>query len=135
MIYTIQNPDELKRAFSYAERLLSEKGKCHITVQYKKPKRSIQQNNYYWGVVLSMMCSESGYTASELHEILKGEILGYKEIEFNDRKHLIPKSTTKLTTSEMEDYLEHCRRIGAEHYDILIPLPNECIDDEYKISR
>jgi len=127
MIYNIQNPDDLKRAFLYGRRLLEEVGKCIITVTKKKQTRTILQNNYMWGVVYTHLAEASGYTAPEVHEVMKGEILGYTEIVFNDKKHLIPKSTTKLTTSEMEDYLEHCRRIGAEIYDILIPLPNEVI--------
>jgi len=128
MIYNIQNPDELKRAFSYAERLLSQKGKCHVVVQYKKPTRSISQNNYYWGVIIKMLSAETGFTAEEMHEALKFHILGWKQIKFEGKLYAIPRSTKDLNTTEMEEYLEHCRCIGAEHYDILIPLPNEVIE-------
>ena len=130
MLYNIQNENEFRIAFNYAKRILSEKGKVIINVSSKKQQRSTYQNSYYWGVIVDLSCEVSGYSPAEQHEVFKQEILGSKEVEYNGKIHYITNSTAKLNTSQFEDFAEHCRAIAAEWYEIMIPLPNEVIDDD-----
>ena len=130
MLYNIQNENEFKTVFNYAKRILSEKGKVIINVSSKKQQRSIYQNSYYWCVIIDLSCEVSGYSQAEQHEVFKQEILGSKEVEYNGKIHYITNSTAKLNTSQFEDFAEHCRAIAAEWYEIMIPLPNEVIDDD-----
>lgn len=92
-----------------------------VTVKRKTTKRSNNQNRYYWGVVIHLLSDVSGYTPDQMHDALRYELLRDKtKVELP-----IIKSTTELSTIEMEAYLEDCRGLGAQHYGIYIPLPNE----------
>ena len=88
-----------------------------------KKQRSLNQNSYYWGIVIKIMSQELGYTDNEMHQVFASEFLMYIN---RDRKFI--KSTTELSTIEFENYLENCRRLASEQ-GIFIPLPNECTDD------
>ena len=95
-----------------------------ITDIPKKGQRSVKQNGYYWGVVLANMVREvdESYTAEQFHDMLKGLYFGYTAI---GNSHIINGSTTKLDTSEMEDYLVMCRQWAQENLNLYIQLPNE----------
>ena len=54
--------------------------KVWITVDPKVPKRSAQQNNYYW-MYLSVIARESGHTPDELHSLFKGKFLSSGIVE------------------------------------------------------
>jgi len=88
-----------------------------------KKQRSLNQNSYYWGIVIKIMSQELGYTDNEMHQVFASEFLMYIN---RDRKFI--KSTTELSTIEFENYLENCRRLASEN-GIFIPLPNECTED------
>ena len=108
-----------------------------VTFRRKRKRRSIQENNYYWGCIVAAFLAafrdfdpEMGWTAEMVHEELKRRFLprvrewGQTILptgEIVDE----PMTTTKLTTVEAEDYYEHCRKWGAQDLDIIIPLPNE----------
>jgi len=104
-------------------------------VRKVKKQRSLNQNSYYWGVVIKIMAQELGYTDNEMHQVLGEFYLSYdKKVfkgskpEFGDIRQTFIKSTTELSTIEFENYLENCRRLASEN-GIFIPLPNECTDD------
>jgi len=88
----------------------------------KKQTRSQQQNAYYWGVVLDIIGKDLGYLPEEAHQIFAEMFLSYGK---DSRKFV--KSTTKLNTKEMEEYLEKVRRFASMELSIFIPLPNETI--------
>jgi hypothetical protein len=90
-----------------------------VTVKRETKKRSLNQNDYYWVVVIELIRESLGYTAQEMHEALKWQLLRVVK-----GKYETVKSTSDLTTIEMEEYLEGCRRIGSE-CGIYVPLPNE----------
>jgi len=85
-----------------------------------KNTRSVQQNNYYWGVVCDILSKETGYTPEEIHQILGEKFLSYEKNEMR-----FVKSTTKLKTNEFEEYMEECRRFASIELSCYIPLPNE----------
>lgn len=87
--------------------------------------RSIVQNNYYWGVVLSTIADALGYTKDDLqslHEQFKMMFL--KENDGINGLYKI-RSTSDLNTLEMEEYLEKIRQFASIHLSIFISLPNE----------
>lgn len=84
-------------------------------------KRSKQQNNYYWGVVIEILANEFGYTKDEMHDTIKF-IFMREEIP---GKPIHVKSTTELDTKETEELYEKIRIWSATNYGIYIPLPNE----------
>lgn len=91
-----------------------------VTMKRERSQRSINQNNYYFGVVCKVLGDYFGYEVDEMHEALK---LKFLQIGACDVPTI--KSTTKLNTTEFEDYLERIRRWAATEYSVVVPLPNE----------
>jgi hypothetical protein len=108
-----------------------------VTFRRKRKRRSVEENNYYWGCIVAAFLEafrdfdpEMGWTPEMVHEELKRRFLG--RVKEWGRTVLPtgeaidePMSTTKLSTIEAEMYYEHCRKWGAEELDIMIALPNE----------
>ena len=92
-----------------------------VIVRKKKSQRSINQNSYYHGVVVRMLSDFLGYERDEMHMILRFKFL--RKVADNGIESAL--STAKLSTEEMEDYLERVRRWAAKDLEFYIPLPNE----------
>ena len=108
----------------YYKYLLSLEGAVEVIVRKPKKGRSIRQNSYYFGIIVSMISEETGHEPDEIHEILKSMFLTqHTEIMGIGADYV--KSTTSLSTVEMEDYLSKCRQFGSLTQGIFIPLPNE----------
>lgn len=95
-------------------------------VKYNKV-RSNAENRYYHGVVLELLSEYTGYTADEMHDILKAMFLSEKQrLKWDKRKKIqIQKSTSTLTTVQFEKFLEDVRRWAASELGCYIPNPNE----------
>ncbi len=108
-----------------------------ITIGKAKKKRSNPENRYYWGVVIPLIKSGlkditgETYTNQQVHEVLKHRFLK-EDIHLNDGEFLERvKSTSELSTFEMEEYLELCRTFAQEFLGVTIALPNESIEFEF----
>jgi|GEM_PF-770838 len=86
----------------------------------KKQTRSQAQNSYMWGVVYKIMSDETGYLPDEVHQLMAKQFLSYES-----QGEMFVRSTTRLNTKEMEDYLENVRRFATVELHCFIPLPNE----------
>ena len=103
-----------------------------VTVAKAYKKRSDMQSAYYFGVVVNDC--RTGYkettgeemTPIEAHELLKQEC-NAKEIVNRETGEVlkIGRTTKTLSTVEMEEYLERCRRFNFEWFGITTMLPNE----------
>lgn len=110
-------------------------GEYILTLEKQKKKRSINQNRYYFGVVLPILLHhfrQIGFnniqTHEQVHEILKFKFL--KESIVNDDGTFLEriKSTTELSTSEFMDYVAEIQQWAAEQFDLDIPDPNEILE-------
>ena len=107
---------------SFYEYLRTLKEDVRVLVENKpsrKTNRSINQNNYYWGVVVKIMADFTGYTEDEMHDALRLKFLG------KDGILKTMKSTKDLSTVEMEEYLANIRMWASRDLGVYIPLPNE----------
>ena len=107
---------------AFARKLAELKGeRVQVCIERRKKHRSIAENNYYWGVVIPILCEWSGYTEDEMHDSLKEKFL----YEFDERTGLARiGSTANLTTEEFEKLMTHIRMWASEQ-GVFIPLPNE----------
>lgn len=102
--------------------LLNLVGEVVLTIKRnrKKRERSLAQNRYYWGVPVAILAENFGYSDEEMHEALKWQFL---------KKHegRIPtvRSTTDLSTVEMENLLSKIRQWASSEFGVYIPTPNE----------
>lgn len=93
-------------------------------------KRSNPQNAYYWGGVVPFVQSlfadagHDDFTANDVHEFLKKEF-NWQEIEVNGNYVTVPKSTTELSTSDFNEYIERINRFCLDMFGAAIPQPNE----------
>jgi len=96
-----------------------------ITVKRHRDNRSLNQNSYYFGVVVSMIGEAIGEPDIEaVHEMLKLEH-NYYLAKVGTREIRVPMSTAELNTEAFEAYLERVRRWASEYLSLYIPLPNE----------
>ena len=87
----------------------------------KRKERSLEQNAYYWGVIIKILSEEIGYTKDEMHEALRYKFLRYENV--NGLPTFL--STTQLSTVEWECYMEEVRRWASMDMGIVIPEPNQ----------
>ena len=97
----------------YQQYIQSLSGEIEIKIGRKKKHRSLNQNDYFHGVICKLIGDELGYTLQEIKGILKF-------------LHLPPRTgTSDLSTVEMEDFHAKCRMWAASEHGIIIPSPNE----------
>lgn len=96
-----------------------------VYLSITKGKRSILQNNYYHGVVVKILAQELGHAPTEMHDILRLEFLKIGERKIGDKTFIIARSTTELTTSEFNEYVDQIRLWSNRDLNIYIPEPNE----------
>lgn len=107
---------------AYLQKVKSLEGQRFEIVLRKEIKgRSLNQNAYYWGVVIDILGNHLGYEAEEMHEALKFKFLRIHKVEGLETV----RSTTDLSTAEFEEYLEKIRRWAAMELNCYTPLPNE----------
>jgi hypothetical protein len=87
---------------------------------YPKKDRSNEQNRYMWGVVYRLLADYTGHSPEEIHEAMKYEFLLNHESKLK-----VPRSTSELSTLEMEDYLSRVREFASMELGVYIPEPNE----------
>jgi len=107
-----------------------------VVVTFEKPKnkRSNQQNNYYWGVLVPLTQKAVLDTWGEVwsidktHEYLKENFCYYEKVnEETGQVIKVPKSTTENTTTEMEIYHLEIRKHLLEWFGVDAPEPNEIV--------
>ena len=126
----VMQPDE--RA-AFLEQISRNAGRdVEIVVRAGGRRRSPWQNNYYYGVVVSLVrdaVSEEwgeSLTKDETHQLLKQHCNWKEHVnETTGEAVKVAQSTVTLSTVEFEEYLERCRRFAAEFLNVYVPLPNE----------
>lgn len=105
-----------------------------ITIDISKviKKRSIQENRYYWGVVIQTIADHFKIDDRDfIHDSLRFRFL-------SDLSPLLlwgAKSTKVLSTSEFEDYMTNIRNWAWESHKLQILKPNEVImNDDFTFS-
>jgi len=102
-----------------------------ITVERKRKKRSLNQNAYYFGVVIPLirkLLEEYGNEVDEeeTHSFLKEHIgkLTASVVGKSGRRVAITKSSASLSTAEFEEYILKITAWAATE-GVVIPQPNE----------
>lgn len=77
-----------------------------IYVSSRKPKRTLAQNAYYWGVYLPLIAKETGeHDIEGLHRLFSGKFLSEGIREILGEKVRKTKSTTSLSKSDFSEYI------------------------------
>ena len=123
-------PYQKEKAISYIERIDKD---MLCEVRKDKRNRSTVQNAYYW-FLLTMIETDTGNDKDDLHayfkeKYLRSQLILKAEKMANVKLMDYTRSTTKLTTLEMEDYLEKIRVFASRELGCFLPLPGETIHD------
>ena len=89
---------------------------------YQTRTRSIEQNAYWWGVVIPYIAEASGFTHDEAHEALKAKFLGQDDLATGLRKI---GSTARLDTKAFTELIDQVRQWAQDFLNTHIPAPNE----------
>jgi hypothetical protein len=112
---------------SFKQHLLALNGKrVQVTVEKIKHKRTNNQNQYYWGVVVKLIAQHTGHDPEQVHEALK-EMFSPKWYMPESQGTMVgvPTSTTRLDTLGFVEYTEKCRMWASEFLGLNVPLPGE----------
>lgn len=122
------NNKKLKYDQDHLDHWVAKQKDGEYTLGIKKwfKQRSLEENSYYWGVVVETLSRHTGYTPEEMHDALKTKFLPHMVDEFG-LSHTT--STKALNTKGFEKYLEDIRRWAASDLGCIIPLPNEDVYD------
>lgn len=111
-------------------------GVVEIQIERKRATRSQQANRFYWGVLVDLVASHTGYTPDEIHEIFKAKFLP-KRLAVQDGngeikgEFVIGGTTTKLTTGEFSDYCRAIEQWATEDLGIMFPSDDAEARDEH----
>lgn len=105
-----------------------------VEVTIRRATRSVNQNAYYWGVVVHLLSEHTGYTPDEVHEFLKMKFIP-KRVALADGngevvdEYVLGGSTRKMNTIQFGEFMDDVKRFAAETLDCVIPDPNEVFHD------
>lgn len=131
MILKFYSKDLGKIITKLVEFAAGEDCKYVLEINKSKNKRSLNQNKYYWGVVITIFADYTGYLKEECHQILTEKFLQYTKSgrEFT-------RSSKQLDTKEFEEYVKKCRMWLYHEHQLHIPLPNEVTEEMWiELSR
>ena len=94
----------------------------YFVVDHRKPPRSLQQNAYLW-IVYEYIAAETGNSAEDVHAEMKEKFLPRFFTRDNGVEQELEKSTARLNTKEMKDYIESVRAFAASELGISVPDP------------
>ena len=103
-----------------------DEAKVEVIIRKARSKRTVKQNNYYFGVVLKIIAEESGswdekkYTTNDLHAFFRSEFLS-RRVDIFGKMRTIIRSTTDLNTKEFTEYIRQIKMFAASTLDIFIP--------------
>jgi hypothetical protein len=95
-----------QRWFHHQMNKFKEGEEVTLMVHNRRPKRSEQQNRYYWGVYLPLISKETGEADIDaLHELFKGKFLTEGVVEVLGNKVRKKRSTTELGVAEFCQFI------------------------------
>ena len=98
-----------------------------VQIEPVKKKRSLSQNALMWAwlnKVADIIHNETGQDADDVHEFFKAKFLPGKTVEINGEA-MTYRTTTKLTVSEMTEYMNKIYAFTTSELGLLLPLPEE----------
>jgi len=107
-------------------------GRYSVEVKEAKSKRSLQQNNYRWGVVIPTIIKrfdEGGqiWTPEEVNYLIKketGMYIEYKQLPSGKFQEIVVETRGK-SKATFEEFMEKVRAWAAQELLLTIPMPNE----------
>lgn len=98
-----------------------------VATRHRKT-RSNPQNAYHWGVIIDLICQDTGNDKNDIHEYLLGEYAGWETYEVFGRKKVRPaRRSHDMNVDQFNDFNEWCSAWAAKNLGIVIPMPGETL--------
>lgn len=129
-----------RRAFDASVSELREGWQVEVTVKRLRATRSLEQNAYYWGVVVQLLSEHTGYTPEDIHELLKAKFIP-KRLAVCDGNGVIHGefvlggSTRLMNKLEFGEYMDGIREWAADSLGVVIPDPNQDAATDHRCDR
>lgn len=94
-----------------------------VEIRRGADKRTLSQNALYWRWC-EILSQYLGYEKEEIHDMWKQRFLPEKELTFGAYRQGT-RTTTRLTTAEMAEYMDKCYRMAAQEIEFALPLPDD----------
>jgi hypothetical protein len=123
-----------KLGYAHAQAVIANGAPARVLVEQQEDDRTIQQNRFYWGLVLNEI-SEQGaiegqrWTVDAWHELFKRQFLGYEIVKVRVAGRKRPtvirrlRSTTKLKVRAMGNYLDQVQAFAATDLGVRFSVP------------
>lgn len=130
MTFNINSEKDLKAVRDHLDSLSFDNKRYTAEIKRKYDRRTIDQNSLYW-LWLTCIEKETGQPKEDLHEFFKMQFLGVKEVSVFNLTFFVPKSTTKLDTKIMSEYLDNIQVFAGTELDITLPDPSDLNWDSF----
>lgn len=99
-----------------------------VIAKRHRKKRSNPQNAYHWGVIIKIICDDTGNDPTQMHEHLLGEHVGWIEYDFLGEIRRRPsRRSHDMDVETFENFNEWCRAWAAQNLGMVMPLPGETV--------
>lgn len=104
--------------------------RVELSIRSETKQRTNQQNRWYWTEVVPKVFefftskTEENLTKEDVHEWLKKNFAGSKEIKIGKEEFSRPKSTTELSTVEFNEMVNKIQQFFAQ-YGVVIHDPDQ----------
>ncbi len=126
-IIDMNNP---RQRVTFINLLRELRGSYRITIVKHRPRRSDRQLRYYWPCFVHefgkyLRGQGEAYTDDQCHEMLKHKFLRQTFIDPHGEACDYTRSTSDLTTTEFNEYLDACAAWLSDVFGIVVPEPSE----------
>ena len=106
---------------SFKDKLIEFEGKeVEIRIKVRTNNRSKEQNSLYWKWI-NILSNETGFQVEEMHELVKYKFLQRNVVNNDGVEELILKSTTTLTVSEFNKFMNDVLYWSNDTLNINLP--------------
>lgn len=119
LVIDFNNPESRSKLWDCLRNL---QGEQVIKIKRRSKGRSLQENRYYWSVVLAYIADYTGHNPNQVHEYYKHEFIPL--VKFTDDYRL---TTSDLTHDQIWDFIDKIRLDAKDRFNISIPDPDGVI--------
>lgn len=105
------------------------RGPAELELRPFEETRRARANAYLWAVPYKLIAAESGYSADEVHELMKIRHNSTRIVDPSTGEEIrVGQSTAKLSVQDFSDFIERVLVDAAEWWGIVCPEPNSSQD-------
>lgn len=113
----------------FVRRVQGLEGVYAVKIAKYRRRRSLQQNRFYWGAILPVICGGIAeawgepITADEAHLLLKQMFLSRPIVNKQTGEEMgrVPPSSASLNVDQFSEYIEKIAKFSAESLGVVLP--------------